>query len=218
MFFDNGLFPWLPEIERNWTVIRDEMLALSQGEFAPWVEKHFYNQGWHLFGLYGWGVRLDRNCERVPRTEGLIRTIPELVNAGFSRMGPKTHIKPHKGYPEGVLRLHVPLVVPEGCLFRVEHDIRPWREGACFVFDDCLAHEAWNGSDSIRTVLLVDFRADDLVVYKPRPRRIERFVHRLTGKQTEFTYLPPGTPPPMRRDFPPGGAEHPPAATSRGQG
>jgi beta-hydroxylase len=189
MFFDNALFPWLPEIERQWTVIRDELVALQDGEFSPWPEKHFYNQGWGVYGLFGWGVRLDRNCDKVPRTSALIQTIPGMLNAGFSRMKPRTHIKPHKGYPEGLLRLHVPLIVPEGCVFRVENELKHWKAGECFVFDDCLAHEAWNGSNHTRTVLLVDFRADDLVVVKPRPHRVERFVHRLMGKPTEYNYL-----------------------------
>lgn len=76
MFYDTALFPWLPAIEHNREVIRDDMLALGQGAFDPWVEKHFYNQGWNLFGLYDSGVRLESNCERVPRP----RRVEHLVH------------------------------------------------------------------------------------------------------------------------------------------
>jgi beta-hydroxylase len=190
MFVDNKYFPWLPHIQDNWRVIRRELEALQGEGFSPWPEKHFYNQGWNLFGLYGWGVRLDKHCDLVPETDKLLRTIPGLLNAGFSRMGPKTHIRPHKGFPEGVLRLHIPLIIPEGCALRVERQVQQWEEGKLFVFDDCSAHEAWNNSDQNRTVLLADFPADDLVRYKPRMRRTEKFVRRLLGKQTEFNYRP----------------------------
>jgi aspartyl/asparaginyl beta-hydroxylase (cupin superfamily) len=191
MFYENNLFPWLPNIQNNWRVIRRELESLGASDgFAPWYEKHIYNKNWNIFGLYGWGVKLDKHCDMVPETTKLIETIPGLLNAGFSRMGPKTHIKPHKGFPEGVLRLHIPLIVPEGCALRVEREVRQWKEGELFVFDDCMAHEAWNNSDEYRTVMLVDFPADDLVVIKPRKRRTETFVRRLFGKQTEFNYLP----------------------------
>lgn len=193
MYYDNAIFPWLAEIEDNWQTIRDEVVALGDDGFLPWPERHYYNFGWKIFGLYGWGVRFDKHCEMCPKTAALIEKIPGLENAGFSRMSPHTHIKAHRNMaPEGVLRLHVPLIIPEGCEFRVEDTKRTWKEGECFVFDDCLDHEAWNRSDKQRIVLLCDFPATDLVYYPSMRHKTKRFVSKLMGWQTEFNYLPAG--------------------------
>jgi aspartate beta-hydroxylase len=52
--------------------------------------------------------------------------------------------------------VHLPLIVPDKCGFRVGGEIREWRVGEAFVFDDTIEHEAWNESDAIRAVLIVD--------------------------------------------------------------
>jgi aspartyl/asparaginyl beta-hydroxylase (cupin superfamily) len=52
--------------------------------------------------------------------------------------------------------VHLPLLVPPGCGFRVGGEVREWREGTAFVFDDTIEHEAWNNSDKLRVVLLFD--------------------------------------------------------------
>jgi aspartyl/asparaginyl beta-hydroxylase (cupin superfamily) len=52
--------------------------------------------------------------------------------------------------------IHLPLVVPSGCRFRVGGETREWREGEAFAFDDTIEHEAWNNSDEPRVVLILD--------------------------------------------------------------
>ena len=52
--------------------------------------------------------------------------------------------------------MHLPLIVPEGCGFRVGGETRKWREGEAWVFDDTIEHEAWNDSDLPRTILICD--------------------------------------------------------------
>jgi aspartyl/asparaginyl beta-hydroxylase (cupin superfamily) len=39
-----------------------------------------------------------------------------------------------------------------------------WRPGEAFVFDDTIEHEAWNDSDELRVVLIVDLWAPALSV------------------------------------------------------
>ena len=51
---------------------------------------------------------------------------------------------------------HLPLVIPDGCWFRVGAQTRPWRMGEAFVFDDTIEHEASNPSDQLRVVLILD--------------------------------------------------------------
>lgn len=57
---------------------------------------------------------------------------------------------------------HLPLIVPPDCGFRVGNDTRQWQEGKAWLFDDSIEHEAWNGSDRPRVVLLFDIWRPEL--------------------------------------------------------
>ena len=171
MFYSNDQFPFTRTLESNWQVIRTELVQLKDGQFLDWPEKHLYEKGWSVFGLYAWGVKLDKNCALCPETARLVEQIPNLATAGFSHMKPNTHILPHTGVPEGVLRCHLGLMVPENCALRVGNETRSWEEGKCMVFDDTVEHEAWNKSDKSRVVLLLDFKAPSLVVNPPKPKK-----------------------------------------------
>jgi aspartyl/asparaginyl beta-hydroxylase (cupin superfamily) len=63
--------------------------------------------------------------------------------------------------------VHLPLIVPEGCRFRVGGDTRSWEVGRAWVFDDTIDHEAWNTSDELRAILIFD-------VWNPYITPIER--------------------------------------------
>ena len=52
--------------------------------------------------------------------------------------------------------MHLPLIVPPGCAFRVGGETRPWVPGKVFAFDDSIEHEAWNDSDELRVILIFD--------------------------------------------------------------
>jgi ornithine lipid ester-linked acyl 2-hydroxylase len=186
MFYDSGSFPFAAELERNWTVVRDELLALTTREFIAWPEHSLYgDKGWNTFGLYAFGQRQAEGCERCPQTEQLLLKIPGLMMAGFSRLAPAAHIVPHRGY-EGysgyVLRLHLGLEVPDACGLRVGNETRTWHEGRCLVFDDSVQHEAWNKSDVNRTVLLLDFinpfRRQPLLLNPKFTPELIRFIER----------------------------------------
>jgi beta-hydroxylase len=180
MFYSNNQFPFTKTLEQNWQVIRGELMRLKDGQFLDWPEKHLYKEGWSVFGLYAWGVKLDKNCALCPETTRLVEQIPDLATAGFSHMKPDTHILPHTGVPEGVLRCHLGLVVPENCALRVGDETRSWEEGKCMVFDDTVEHEAWNKSDKSRVVLLLDFKAPNLVVNPPKPKLKKGFFARFS--------------------------------------
>ena len=51
-----------------------------------------------------------------------------VTTAGFSRLAPGTHIKPHVGYTSEVLRCHLGLIVPPDCALRVGSETRRWEE------------------------------------------------------------------------------------------
>lgn len=84
--------------------------------------------------------------------------LPGMTTAGFSSLVAGTHIKPHIGYSKAVLRCHLGLIVPDGCVLRVGTQTRNWQSGKCLIFDDTVEHEAWNNSDKTRIALLIDFK------------------------------------------------------------
>jgi aspartyl/asparaginyl beta-hydroxylase (cupin superfamily) len=77
-------------------------------------------------------------------------------SAMFSVLKPRTRIPPHTGVTNARLVAHLPLVVPEGCGFRVGNETRQWVPGTAWVFDDTIEHEAWNDSDRPRAILIFD--------------------------------------------------------------
>jgi ornithine lipid ester-linked acyl 2-hydroxylase len=159
-FYEANEFEFTRTLETNWLKIRQELAALPTKHFIDWSERYLYQTGWQTFGLYAYGVKIDKNCRLCPQTTRLIEQIPGLLTAGFSALAPGTHIAPHTGYPDGVLRCHLGLVIPDrNCAIRVGDTTRSWQAGKCLIFDDTLNHEAWNKSDRLRVVLLLDFQA-----------------------------------------------------------
>jgi ornithine lipid ester-linked acyl 2-hydroxylase len=164
MFIESHQWKWVALLESNWTVIRQELelLKLLQSKrFLHWPEKYLYTKDWKVFGLYGFGEKIPKNCELCPKTTELIETIPGLTTATFSSLTPGTHILPHKGYTDTVLRCHLGLITPDGCGLRVGNQTREWQEGKCLLFDDTIEHEAWNRGQAERIILLVDFRKEE---------------------------------------------------------
>src|SRR3546814_15439467 len=74
----------------------------------------------------------------------------------FSLLAPGKHIPPHTGVANTRLVCHLPLIVPDGCWFRVGAETREWKRGAAWVFDDTIEHEAANDSNALRVILIVD--------------------------------------------------------------
>jgi aspartyl/asparaginyl beta-hydroxylase (cupin superfamily) len=80
----------------------------------------------------------------------------------FSLLAPNTRIPPHVGVTNTRLVCHLPLIVPEGCWFRVGAETRFWKRGEALVFDDTIEHEAMNPSDELRVVFIFDVWHPDL--------------------------------------------------------
>lgn len=74
----------------------------------------------------------------------------------FSVLAPHTHIPPHHGETNARLVVHLPLIVPEKCTYRVGFEHRRWAVGETLIFDDSIEHEARNDSDELRVVLIFD--------------------------------------------------------------
>jgi aspartate beta-hydroxylase len=175
-FYDRELFPWLPKLEEAADAIRDELLIVlredtasmrpyvSHPDGAPvglWAELN-HSPRWNAFFLWEHGKRFEAECHRCPKTASVLETIPMMDCEGyaptvlFSILAPHTHIPPHSSVTNARLVVHLPLVAPPNCRFRVGNDIREWKYGAAWVFDDTINHEAWNDSDEVRVIMMID--------------------------------------------------------------
>ncbi len=167
--FSNATFPWAAEIEREWPLIRAELdrVLLRQEELPGFhelsadVRTISTDRAWKTFFLTGYGLSSENNIRQCPETWRIVRKIPGLKTAMFSIFEPGKHLPAHRGPYNGVLRLHLGLIVPEardGALaIRVDQQVCHWQEGKALIFDDAYEHEAWNHTDRTRVVLFVDF-------------------------------------------------------------
>ena len=184
MFIDPTEFEFVRYLESNWLTIREEYLKLPEDVFEPWVQREMYGEGWSVYGLYAFGERIEPALAACPQTALYLSKISGLTTAGFSRLAPQAHIKPHVGWVESVYRLHLGLVVPASCSLRVGNEVRSWVEGECLIFDDTVEHEAWNNSNQSRIVLLLDFlRPGVEQSTDTMPAEVERFVRRGVSKR-----------------------------------
>jgi ornithine lipid ester-linked acyl 2-hydroxylase len=157
-FYEAAEFPFAASLAMNWQIILSEFQQIQGKYLIPWSEKHLYKDGWSIFGLYSYGLKIEKNCDLCPKTTQLVEQIPKLMTAGFSVLASGTHIAPHTGYPDGVLRCHLGLIIPDNCAIRIGAETRTWQTGKCLIFNDTIEHEAWNRGDSNRIILLLDFK------------------------------------------------------------
>lgn len=172
MFIDETSFPFVETLTGAWPAMRDEALALPERHFLPWLQREMYDEGWSVVPLCWSGRDIDTMRERCPRTLAALDAVPGLAMAVFSRLGPGTRIAPHVGWGNRVYRLHVGLVVPQGCWLEVAGERRAWREGGCLIFDDTVQYAAANTSSQARLVLMLDFMRPGLHGPAYEPHRL----------------------------------------------
>jgi aspartate beta-hydroxylase len=175
-FFDREHFPWFARLETATPVIREELegiLASPDADLAPYIEmppgtpdnlwsELDHSPDWSALHLWRDGERIDAACKRAPRTAELVESLPLARIPGrapavfFSILKAGKTIPPHNGVTNIRTIVHLPLIVPEDCGFRVGGETRQWREGEAFAFDDTIEHEAWNRSGQDRALLIFD--------------------------------------------------------------
>ncbi|MEG4944798.1 aspartyl/asparaginyl beta-hydroxylase domain-containing protein [Microcoleus sp. F4-D5] len=158
MFYQPTDFKFTKSLESNWLLIQDELNRLEESNSLPWQKEFLYNKGWDIFSLHSFGKKIDKNCCLCPETTKLVESIPGMTTATFSSLAPGTHIAPHKGYINTVLRCHLGLIVPSDCWIRVGNETKTWEAGKCLIFDDTFEHEVLNRSNTARIILLIDFK------------------------------------------------------------
>jgi len=175
-FLDDAFFPWLPQLEAQTDMIRRELEQVMREDwsaFTPYIQKEpgapveqwadlNRNPAWSSFHLWRDGQKIRNACARCPQTTALLETLPMADQPGFaptamfSVLAPHTHIPPHTGSSNTRVILHLPLILPEQCSYRVGNEWRDWKLGKAWVFDDTIEHEARNDSDHVRVLLIFD--------------------------------------------------------------
>ncbi len=165
---DKTLFPPIKTLEDNWGAVRAELDGILKHreavplfqEVSPDQKKISIGDNWRTFILFGFGGKSEKNCRQAPETARMLETVPNLQSAWFSIISPGYHIPPHRGVTKGIIRCHLGLIVPkdaENCYMRVDDQIKVWKEGEAFVFDDTYEHEVRNDTEEDRVVLILDF-------------------------------------------------------------
>jgi len=148
-------FPFLRPLKEGWERIRAEYDVLASGA-VQWHEP-IHNGKWSVIGFRFQDQDLPKNKIKAPFTASLCDAIPGIHTYGFSIMEPGCEIEPHVGYTNAVLRGHLGLYFNADAALQVGEEIRTWKEGEIFVFDDTTLHSAWNRGPSKRVILLFDF-------------------------------------------------------------
>jgi Aspartyl/Asparaginyl beta-hydroxylase len=181
-FHPRRLFPWIEQLEAATPQISAELqqvMTSERAELVPYVqyEEHVpmdqwrplnHSPDWTAIHLIRQGKVIDVNARHCPQTMDILERLPQpqiagaSPNAMFSLLAPSTKIPPHVGINNARLVCHLPLVVPEGCWFRVGGETRLWKVGEAFVFDDTMEHEAMNPTDQLRVVFIFDVWHPDL--------------------------------------------------------
>lgn len=181
-FFDHAYPDLLARLRQVWPEILAEYRNLAERhadrklpyvDFAPgqpmgqWKDLN-KSDAWNVFHLIRYGEHDPINAALCPKTIEVFSgpdqvDVPGITpNLVFSLLAPKTKIPPHHGVANFRTLVHLPLIVPEGCGFRVGSETRQWQAGEPWIFDDSIEHEAWNDSDELRVILIADLWRPEL--------------------------------------------------------
>ncbi len=180
-FFDRAHFAWLATLEAHTDAIKSELVALLESGapgFAPYVQQDpgtpenkwtplDGETAWSAYYLWHYGQPIADAHARCPATVAALGAVPlvdlpgRMPNVFFSLLEPGAHIPAHTGVTNARAIVHLPLIVPSAsdagvCWFRVGGEMRAWREGEAFAFDDTIEHEAMNPTPGLRAVLILD--------------------------------------------------------------
>src|SRR5262249_25621090 len=146
-YFDRAEFPWLDAIEAATDDIRTELttvLVADRAGLEPYIS--YPDQGvpldqwkelnksrrWSAYFLWNQGLPQHSHLAMCPKTVQALKHAPQCEVPGraptafFSILEPGTHIPPHSGVTNTRLTVHLPLIVPPNCSFRVGSDTREW--------------------------------------------------------------------------------------------
>ncbi|WP_298199526.1 aspartyl/asparaginyl beta-hydroxylase domain-containing protein [Novosphingobium sp.] len=171
-FYDWRDFPWLEDMLALLPAMQDELAAVEDETFTPYVVRVpgrpapnnplLDDPAWGAFYFWREGSRNEAAAARCPATLQALSLAPmpripgRAPNALWSRLLPGAHITPHVGLLNTRLICHIPIRPAPGCTLRVGGETRAWEPGVPLVFDDSVEHEARNDGPEPRVVLLFE--------------------------------------------------------------
>ena len=204
-FFERSDFPWLDAFEADADAIRKELLQVLVADregLQPYIDfpanlpldqfrELNRSRRWSAYFLWNQGATVPAHLARCPVTARLLETAPRCridgraPTAFFSILDANTRIPAHVGVTNTRCTVHLPLVIPPDCGFRVGATTREWVPGQAWVFDDTINHEAWNLSDTPRAILIFD-------IWNPLLTAAERdMIQTATEIYAQYYSLPP---------------------------
>lgn len=164
-FYDTNQFSWVKKIESQWETMRDEITEYLnsgtefKGSISPnspgisypdaWKRMYFMNSLWIQFS----------NCKKLPKTWGILKTIPGVTQASVLILNPHSQIYPHSSESNINIRCHLGIKIPGKlpvCGLRVGNEEENWSEGSVIMFSDCHEHTVWNNTDQMRIIVAFD--------------------------------------------------------------
>lgn len=165
-FFTEADLPGYAVLAENWHVVRDELdevLVDREGipgfhQVDPGQRRLTDDNSWRTFVFRYAGADCDANRTRCPKSAALLDQLPGLYSAMFSVLEPGARIPLHAGAMKGILRYHLPLLVPtsDGCWIEISGERHRWVEGEPLIWDDTHRHRVHNDTDEVRVVLFLD--------------------------------------------------------------
>jgi len=178
--WDKKDFPWFTELAAQHSAIKEELLTLrGKKHFQAYRDPAKEGEksaddgiGVEATSSGNWKVaylvlrhKKFPLLDECPRTKEAIYNIfpRQYCHAFFSALTPGSNIKPHVGPSNRMLRVWLPVVGfgPETGLSVGGQVVHP-KDGEPLAWDHSYRHYAWNHSQDIRVVLIVDIWHPDL--------------------------------------------------------
>jgi len=185
-FYPVEWFPELNILKDNWKAIRDEILAYEKERGAitgmdSYSPAAVSGNDWSTINLMSYGVLFHNNRKKFPFLASITDQITSCTTVTISVLSPHTEIKPHYGDTNGVIRVHLGLIVPDPyptIAMKVGDEVRGWEEGELLLFTIVQRHSVWSRSDNKRYLLIIDF------VPKVLETRQQEICTKTLGSQT----------------------------------
>lgn len=175
-FYRSSDFDWVAQLEAQSADIIEELTVnfeFAQSQAAPYVAYEVglpvnqwaqlnHSTKWSSLFFYKNGDAVEATHRQFPKTSAILKRLPLAQIDGFcpnvmySTLAAHSAIPPHTGETNARLVVHLPLIVPDHCRYRVGYEWRKWQPGKVLIFDDSIEHEAINDSDQPRVVLIFD--------------------------------------------------------------
>lgn len=167
-------YPHLSILIEQFDAINNELLESLSTNWNSWPEKDIYKGDWKFIPLMHSfdpnGPKWLKHCEQFPKLINILKTLPGIKTALFSKLGRHTKLSKHQGWASlsnHILRCHLPIIVPAPehnlCGIWVDSEIQYHKPKEIIVFDDSKVHYAFNATKGTRIILIIDFERPENV-------------------------------------------------------